>query len=60
MPDDNQSKAAKSPDDEEQRIMEILKGGFETKRILQLRVRETDTDAGPKAGAEASARPEVS
>lgn len=49
MADDNEPTDSNSADEEERRIIEILKGGFETEHLLQQRVLAPldDTERNP-------------
>lgn len=52
MPDDNEPNDPKPGNKDQERILQMLKEGFETEHILQQRVRAApETDAQRKADA---------
>lgn len=52
MPDGNEPADSNSADEEERRIIEILKGGFETEHVLRQRVRAPLEDAEHDPGSD--------
>jgi hypothetical protein len=51
MPGDNEPKDLDPGNEDREKILQMLKGGFETEHILEQRVRAPEADAGRKPDA---------
>jgi hypothetical protein len=52
VPEDSDPEDPKSGDDDEEKILQMLRGGFDTTHVLERRARETDSDVEHEPNAD--------
>jgi hypothetical protein len=52
VPEDSEPEDPKSGSDDEEKILQMLRGGFDTTHVLERRARVTDSEVEPEPNAD--------